>query len=273
MKLAAHWFSGYKLGEFVEISLSVTDLATSLSFYERLGLKKVGGGDLPYPWAIVSDGSLHLGLHQSVFPSPTLSYFSVLRRDPLRTGTSLRINILREFGITMGQAQQLGVRFGFGENGQAIAVDFNTPEGQRVFLADMLMHQESVTDRFSIPIRDFLSTCETFGELSLKTEDVEAAAAYWEQLGFQRLAGNNTPYPWALLSDGLIRLGLYQAVRFTRPAISYFRSNMQERLEQLEQQGLQFVSTRKDAQGRSIGALIHSPDGQPILLFTGEIKT
>jgi len=35
------------------------------------------------------------------------------------------------------------------------------------------------------------------------------------------------------------------------------------------QQGLQLISTRKDAHGRDIGAFIQSPDGQPILLFQG----
>jgi hypothetical protein len=75
-----------------------------------------------------------------------------------------------------------------------------------------------------------------------------------------------------MVSDSKIRLGLHQTSKFTRTAISYFRSDMPERLEQLHQQGLEFIFERKDAAGQRIGALVRSPDGQPILLFRGEIR-
>ena len=99
--------------------------------------------------------------------------------------------------------------------------------------------------------------------------NIRLSVAYWQRLGFKRLAGDNKPYPWAIVSDGRVRLGLHQAARFTQPALSYFAPDMPERLEQFRQQGLQLISTHKNAQGLDIGALIHSPDGQPILLFQG----
>lgn len=272
LKRSSQWLGQGNLGRYLELSLSVVDLANSLSFYERLGLEKVDGNEQPYPWAIVSDGTLHLGLHQQAFASPTLNYFSTF---PLRgqTGVSWRTMLLRMLDINLDPVEEVGDNYGYLSHQRSITTGFTTPEGQPVILADMKHPiKEYAAPDYKIPIRKFMTECHAFGELTLRSQDVSASVAYWKRLGFECLAGAETPYPWATMSDGKIRLGLHQTTRFTQPAISYFRADMPERLEQLHQQGFSFISERKDAQGRRIGALIQSPDGQPILLFTGRIK-
>ncbi len=71
--------------------------------------------------------------------------------------------------------------------------------------------------------------------MSLKTEDVKAAVTYWKQLGFECIAEGHQPYPWAIVSDGLIRLGFHQTPKLTKPTITYFAPDMPDHLERLQQ--------------------------------------
>lgn len=62
------------LGRFHEISVSTADLDASLRFYEMLGFARGSIGDAwPHPYAVVTLGSLVLGLHQYKFPSPSFT--------------------------------------------------------------------------------------------------------------------------------------------------------------------------------------------------------
>jgi len=249
----AQWFKFYKLGNNVEISLSVADLSESLSFYEKLGLGRVDGGEKPYPWAVVSDGRLHLGLHQQVFSSPTLGYFglSILEERKVH---------LAKLGVKLDHIQMSWLNF--------VTAEFESPEGQRVLLADLRSDVETIPSG-----RKFFPKCQSFGELSLKTEDVNATVTYWERLGFERVAEGDQPYPWAIISDGRIRLGLHQTPKLTKPTITYFAPDMPDRLKRLRRRGIKFVTEHKDKKGRRVGAVIESPDGQLFFLFTGEIKS
>jgi transcriptional antiterminator NusG len=274
-KAAAWWFEQGKLGQYVEITLSVANLAESLPFYEKLGLKQVDGHELPYPWATLSDGLLHLGLHQQPFSSPALTYFSSF---PLRgrTGVSFRVVLLQMLGVALDPLEQIGTKSMLLRKNSAypVATSFKAADGQPVILADMPPpFKKSRAEDFSIPVRKFLSACQAFGEFSLSAADVAASVAYWQRLGFKRLAGDNKPYPWAIVSDGRVRLGLHQTPRFTKPTLSYFAPDMPERLERLRQQDIPFISEHKNPQGQVIGALIRSPDQQPIFLFTGKTET
>ena len=52
------------------------------------------------------------------------------------------------------------------------------------------------------------------------------------------------PYPWAILSDGLAVVGLHQTTNFAVPTITFFASDMKEKIEKLEAGGLKdFVQT------------------------------
>jgi DNA-binding NarL/FixJ family response regulator/mRNA-degrading endonuclease RelE of RelBE toxin-antitoxin system/catechol 2,3-dioxygenase-like lactoylglutathione lyase family enzyme len=264
--LPAERFKLNKLGDYLEISLSVADLSESLSFYKKIGLKKVDGDDRPYPWAIVSDDTLHLGLHQCSFSSPTLNYFG-----DSHSPTPYVLDTLLKLNVPLAHMQKINEKTDM-HNGEVlkkefmIAADFETIEGQRVFLADKNSEVEPNLKR------KFFSKNDKFGELSLKTKDVNAAVAYWKQLGFKQVSQNNKPYPLAVVSDGLIRIGLHQTCKFTRPAITYFTPDMPQRLKRLHKQGLEFKSEQKDSKGQLVGAMVESPDGQPFFLFTGEVK-
>lgn len=60
-----------QLGNF-SISLSVTDLAASRAFYQKLGFTKFGGNEKN--WLILKNGDVVIGLFQGMFPKNTLTF-------------------------------------------------------------------------------------------------------------------------------------------------------------------------------------------------------
>ncbi|MCL4301681.1 MAG: response regulator [Anaerolineae bacterium] len=251
IKAEALWFKFYKLGNRVEISLSVKNLSESLAFYDKLGFARIEGGEEPYPWVVITDGRLHLGLYQQMFSSPTLSYFH------LNATLEERLNHLAKLGIRLDDIQVPGLKL--------VTAEFETPEGQHVILADIWSGMKTAPAG-----KKFFSRYGTSSELSLTTKDVKAAVNYWKQLGFECVREGDQPYPWAVVSDGLIRLGFHQTTKLTQPTITYFVPDMPERLKRLRRKGVKFKAEQKDKQGRRVGAVIESPDGQRFFLFTGE---
>ncbi|MEZ4687515.1 MAG: hypothetical protein R3B47_16050 [Bacteroidia bacterium] len=52
------------LGPVSQISIGTKSLQNSISFYEKLGFHRIGGGEKPYPWAQMSDDSRLILLNQ-----------------------------------------------------------------------------------------------------------------------------------------------------------------------------------------------------------------
>src|SRR5512135_1588053 len=76
---SVHWHAAPRpermLGRFLEISVRVSDILESLAFYESLGFVQAAVGDTrPYPYAVVTDGRLILGLHAAPVDSPCLTW-------------------------------------------------------------------------------------------------------------------------------------------------------------------------------------------------------
>lgn len=61
-----------KLGAF-SISLAVKDIATSKTFYEKLGFR-VFGGNMEQHWLILKNGDTVIGLFQGIFEKNILTF-------------------------------------------------------------------------------------------------------------------------------------------------------------------------------------------------------
>ena len=46
------------------------------------------------------------------------------------------------------------------------------------------------------------------------------------------------PYPWAILTDGLMLIGLHQTKNFNYPAVTYFGLNTENRVKELTGKGV-----------------------------------
>ena len=167
--------------------------------------------------------------------------------------------------------ENLGIHFS--EKGQNRA-SFYDPNGLFISLVEK--------DAGAIPQPEGkpLSLCGTFYEISLETDDLDRSIVWWQNVGFKvttRLRAGTWHYgvqarkqTRCTLDDGKIMIGLYQRGtcphKFKNPSLTYFESDMEKRIAQLQSRGVAFVQTEQEI-GMEGHAIAESPDGQYFFLF------
>ncbi len=244
-----------KLGKAVQINIGVSDLKQSLAFYEKLGFQKIDDAVEPYPWARVTDGQNLVLLNQDGDIYIGLVYFS---KDAGR-----RVSKLEKKGVEFIQRRE--------QDGQLFMAIFVGPGG---LVIGLINHDPAGMPELSgVP----KSKCGTFGEFAITVDDYQAAATFWQDLGFTSLHESDDPYPWGILSDEKMVLGLHQTgeygreLTFSGPAITYFAGDMVDRIARLKDDGLIFANEMTDDDGHINNATLHGPDGELLFLFEGEI--
>ncbi len=87
------------LGIF-SISLAVKDIATSKSFYEKLGFKPVAGaGSVADKWLILKKDAIKIGLFQDLFPHNTLTFNPTDARSIYKVVEEHKIPVLYSAGL------------------------------------------------------------------------------------------------------------------------------------------------------------------------------
>ena len=248
-----------KLGDVVQIALGVPDVSASQAFYQRLGFQVLGEGDTPWPWAQLTDGQNLVLLNQDGKRYSGLLYIS--------SDAPALITQLEGQGIPLVAKQE-----GAGQLRQAI---FTDPDGLPVGL----LHQ--ATSDAPRPDGQPISKLGKFGELSHRVQDFEASRQFWSSLGFKTLHASDQPYPWGILSDGLVVLGLHQRTpeaeaagenfEFTGPTLTYFDGAMKDHIAALKAEGFTFSQEIPDPDGTVGNAILSTPEGGRIFLFAGEI--
>jgi predicted lactoylglutathione lyase len=235
------------LGRFLEISVHAPDIRASLEFYESLGFVQAAVGETwPYPYAVVTDGRLFLGLHGAVVRSPALSF--VLH--DLAHG----IERLRAQGIEFDQE-----RIGNDVFNQAT---FTDPAGVCVNLFE--------ARTFSPPIEDASTTCGYFVEFGLPVRDFSAGRAFWEPLGFVAWEEETQPFARMPLTSDHLNLGLYRTRSFRQPLLTFADTDMRERLTRLRERGFRMLDDMPDSLDESTNAILEAPEGTRLLLMQTE---
>jgi hypothetical protein len=116
------------------------------------------------------------------------------------------------------------------------------------------------------------STLGKFGELSIPTKELKSSVEFWQGLGFKTLHSAEAPYPFAILTDGQIKIGLHETNLFNEKALTYYSTNAVERVQQLKSEGYHFEEEWKYPDGTFMGASLRSPEGQLILIMAGDIS-
>jgi hypothetical protein len=237
------------LGRFLEISIYTPEIRESLEFYERLGFVQAPVGETwPYPYAVVTDGRLFIGLHGAVVRSPALTF--VL--PELARG----IAALRHREIVFDQE-----RIGNEVFNQAT---FTDPAGQCVNLLEARTFSPLHTASTSI------STCGYFVEYGIPVKDSSAAAAFWEPLGFVALEETLLPFARTSLTSNLLNLGLYRTRTFRQPLLTFEDPDMPERLARLREQGLVLSDEMPDSLDDRANAVLTAPEGTRLLLLQSD---
>jgi catechol 2,3-dioxygenase-like lactoylglutathione lyase family enzyme len=244
-----------KLGKVVQINVGVSDLEKSLAFYEQLGFQKMEDSMEPYPWARLTDGQNLVLLNQDGNIYIGLVYFS---KDAAR-----RIAKIEGKGVEFIQRRE--------QDGKLFMGIFVGPGG---LVTGLVNHDPA---GITLPPGFPKTKCGTFGEFATSVDDYEAAAEFWRNLGFTVLHESGEPYPWGILGDEMIVLGLHQAgdssseFAFSGPALTYFAGDMADRIAELKLEGIGFASEMADENGQVNNATLHGPDGELFFLFHGEI--
>ncbi len=243
------------LGEITAFTIASPDLETSLAFYQKLGFKELFRAEWPFPWIQVTDGAVLIMLRKDPKPYMALTYYtahidtivSALEKKSVKfTQRAKKADTLKRFV-------------------------FESPDGLIISLVGMVegFSQPPGPGMLTMPQTDYFNTKKyvnktvgLFAEYAHPVKNLDESLVFWEQLGFKAVSKFTSPYPWAIISDGLSIVGLHQSDHFSKPAITYFAADMTAKISKLKAAGM----TGLKEQG-SDNITISTPEGQHINLF------
>ncbi len=232
------------LGRFLEYSLPTADIRASLAFYEKLGFTGVATGDVwPHPYAVVTDGRLHVGLHGVADLPPALTF---VKPGLLKAADDL---------------VALGIRFEIRRLGDDVfnELAWTGPGGHRLRMLEARTFspgERRATDT---------SACGYFQEIALPCPDLDAGKRYFEGLGFVGMDEPDEPLPHVACTSDTVDVGLYEPARLGGAMLVFECDDVAGTLARLA--ALDVTPARPPAAdgGRAV-ALLRSPEGTGLLL-------
>lgn len=238
------------IGRFLEVSVQAPDVLASLAFYESLGFTQATTGEAwPYPYAVVTDGRLGIGLHQHELPqSPLLAF------------------VLPDLGRHLDRLESAGVALIDRRLGSDIfnEASFEAPGGQLVRLLE--------ARTFSPASRAPGETTRLgwFEEYALPVADPAGTARDWEAFGFVPAEDGDEPYPHVGLTSDTLNVALLGRGTLARPALVFTDADMPERIAALAAAGFEFQRRPPGGLDAARHALLVAPEGTQLLLATAE---
>jgi catechol 2,3-dioxygenase-like lactoylglutathione lyase family enzyme len=234
------------LGRFLEYSIPTADIRASLDFYVKLGFSEAEVGETwAHPYAVVTDGRIHLGLHRLEDTEPMLTF--------------VKPNLLRH----LAALETLGVQFEVRRLGNDVFNELGwlDPSGHRVRLVEARTF--SPTKR----IATATSLCGYFSEIALPSERLEDAKQFWERLGFVGMDELGAPLPHVSCTSDSIDLGLYEPAHLALPTLVFDAGDVQATLRRLADAGVSPAASVPRPLRQLSAALLRAPEGTPILLM------
>lgn len=250
-------FSQSKLGEVACVYITSPDLDSSMAVYEKPGFQKIASNTFPVPWPQVSDGSLLIMIRKDATPYMGLTYYAA--------DVEKRVAQLEKDSIVFAQKPK--------EGDPIKRYYIKSPDGFNIVLSNNLggFQQPQGKTLMSMKPEDYASAdkypnkqCGAFGEFCHPVADLNKSIAFWKKLGFKASAEMKEPYPHAILSDGLMIIGLHQTKHFNYPAITYFGPGTEKRIEQLKEQGLKNFT---EVAGKN-NQVLNTWEGQHFFIFS-----
>jgi catechol 2,3-dioxygenase-like lactoylglutathione lyase family enzyme len=234
------------LGRFLEFSLPTRDIQASLNFYGKLGFSEAQVGETwSHPYAVVTDGRIHLGLHQEgELSEPTLTF--------------VKPELLKHFE----QLEARGIEFEYQRLGNDVfnEVAWRDPDGHLLRLIE--------ARTFSPTKRADTQTSQLgyFAEIALPCESFDVAKAYWENLGFVGMDELDDRPPHITCTSDFIDIGIYEPASLRRAGLRFEVDNLAAALSGIAASGIQ--PAREAALKGAPAALLIAPEGTAILIAT-----
>ncbi len=235
------------LGRFLEISVHAPAIAESLAFYEALGFVQASVGEAwPHPYAVVSDGRIHIGLHASPLPLPALTF------------------VLPDLARGLARLSQHGVQFEQELLGNEVFNQawFREPSGHHVTVWEARTFSPLTLDTATHG-----SSCGYFTEYGIPTRDARSSREFWEPLGFVALDEESQPFPRTPLTSNGLNIALYRSRALRQPVLTFEDADMRERLGRLRERGFQLSDAMPDSLDEQCNAVLVAPEGTQLLLL------
>ena len=233
------------LGRFLEFSVETPDIPASLEFYEKIGFSQAKVGDAwDYPYAVVTDGRICIGLHQQSPATPTLTF---VRPDILK-----KVAELESSGIEL-TVRRLGDTV-FNE------IAFLDPNGIMVRLIEARSFSPSRRKQTKT------SACGYFEEIAIPSRDVDGAKTFWERAGFVGMDEPDAVLPHVSCTSDFIDIGLYDATHLAHPTLIFDADDIHARVSKMAAAGIEATPGLPPALRGTPSVLFVAPEGTRVLL-------
>jgi catechol 2,3-dioxygenase-like lactoylglutathione lyase family enzyme len=238
---------GRVLGRFLEYSIATSDIRASLDFYGKLGFSQAEVGEAwPHPYAVVTDGRIHLGLHEQLAAAPSLTF--------------VKPDVLRQLGVL----ENLGISFEFRRLGDDVFNELGwlDPSAHRVRLIEARTFSPSKRKPTET------SLCGYFLEIGLPAPDRELAKQYWERFGFVGMDELDAPMPHVSCTSDAIDIGLYDPAHLRAPTLLFDAGDVGGALARLAEAGISPSGQTPPPLRQRPAAVLTAPEGTAILLLS-----
>jgi len=234
------------IGRFLEVSVQVPDILESLAFYESLGFQQVPVSETwSYPYAVITDGRLTLGLHQHPIKSPSLTF---VKADLIKHAEQLRALDL------VFEQEHLG-------SDEFNEISCHDPNGQHLrILEARTFSPPDISPTFS-------SLCSYFVEYGIPVKEFAEGIQFWDRFGFIAMEQEESLFNRVSLTSDHLNLGLHQSRALRHPVLVFEDDDMRSRLEILKDRGFDLSDEMPDALEADCNAVLIAPEGTHLLLM------
>ena len=230
------------LGRFLELSVRTNDILESLGFYKQLGFGELEIGDMrDYKYAVVSDGELHIGLHEIEMTTPAITFVQPDLAKHARNMTDHGFDF-RYLHLDEDVFNELG---------------FSDRDGHMIAMV------EARTFNVSEEQEDD-SLCGSWFELTLPVKDALRAARFWAPIAPQLIDMREEPTVHMRFAAEGAPLGLSESIALDTPSLCFKCADKDALLAQLEQQGIEH---QKFPGFEGAFASIRAPEGTTLFVF------
>jgi catechol 2,3-dioxygenase-like lactoylglutathione lyase family enzyme len=232
-------------GNFLELGIATPDITASVQFYERLGFSQLITGDAwSHRYGVLSDGRIHLGLHERAMPSPALTF---VLPQLARSRQRLQAAGFEPELATLGDdsLNQLQLR---------------DPGGHAVTLLEARTYSPAA------PGVGAESLCGYFSHLSLPQPDYERAREFWERGGFVALPEEDEPFTHLPLTSDRLDLGFHQPRAADAALLVFECADVALNIARLRALGIGLSAQLPRGLDRARSALVIAPEGTELLL-------
>ena len=231
------------IGRFLEISIQTPEILESIDFYESLGFQQLQTGETwTHPYAVLSDGRIHLGLHAYEFDSPSLTF------------------VLPHLARRLSKLDEAGFEFAFRK---VDADEFNeagliAPDEQMFTLLEARTYSPGAFD----PVE---SQCGRFLEYALPVKDLDTAREFWERLGFRTVAEHSKPHARVVMAGDELAIGLHDAEEWDQRALVFACSDFEDTIQTIYRSGIE-LTVRPSPVTVGDSAHLEAPEGTIIVI-------